>query len=343
VVFVTITINLFFILFKSNNNITVDDYGHRVVLPASLGGGALCALITWFIVIPYLKVRVTREQEEHDAATVPDVKSTEGLAGMEEGSEERREDSTSETDNKKDSYVNEEMIDASPKETLLKDPISGARNTMTASLRATWNKVADNTYNQDLETQSFAENSKAKAIWDNSSIYDAKTERLFSYLQVFTACMTSFAHGSNDIANAIAPVSAVLDIYKTGKFDSHASVHEWVLALGGIGIVLGLALYGYNIMRAVGLKLTCITPSRGFCIELATALAVSLASYMQIPVSSTQCLVGATVGAGIASGGFKQVQWFFLFRVATGWVGTFFITAVVTAGLFSFATYSPSL
>jgi sodium-dependent phosphate transporter len=257
VVFVTITINLFFILFKSNNNITVDDYGHRVVLPASLGGGALCALITWFIVIPYLKVRVTREQEEHDAATVPDVKSTEGLAGMEEGSEERREDSTSETDNKKDSYVNEEMIDASPKETLLKDPISGARNTMTASLRATWNKVADNTYNQDLETQSFAENSKAKAIWDNSSIYDAKTERLFSYLQVFTACMTSFAHGSNDIANAIAPVSAVLDIYKTGKFDSHASVHEWVLALGGIGIVLGLALYGYNIMRAVGLKLTC--------------------------------------------------------------------------------------
>jgi sodium-dependent phosphate transporter len=63
---------------------------------------------------------------------------------------------------------------------------------------------------------------------------------------------------------------------------------------------------------------------------------------MQIPVSSTQCLVGATVGAGIASGGFKQVQWFFLFRVATGWVGTFFITAVVTAGLFSFATYPQS-
>jgi sodium-dependent phosphate transporter len=107
--------------------------------------------------------------------------------------------------------------------------------------------------------------------------------------------------------------------------------------------VCGLALYGYNIMRAVGFKLTCITPSRGFCIELATALAVSLASFMQIPVSSTQCLVGATVGAGIASGGFKQVQWFYLFRVTTGWVGTFFITAVVTAGLFSFATYSPSL
>ena len=116
-----------------------------------------------------------------------------------------------------------------------------------------------------------------------------------------------------------------------------------MLALGGVGISLGFTLYGYKIVKAVGYKLTAITPSRGFCIELAAALSVSLASYMQLPVSTTQCLVGATCGVGLASGGVRNVQWFFLLRTLCGWVFMFCVVMIVNAGFFSFSAYSPKV
>lgn len=136
--------------------------------------------------------------------------------------------------------------DAGANEAILMDPIEGDRNTMTSSLRNAWNMFGEYTYKQDLKTQSLDNNARAKEIWDNSAIYDPRTELLFPHLQVFTACLASFAHGANDVANAIvAAVSAILNIYKTGEFDSSAPpVRKWVLVLGGAAISLGFILFG---------------------------------------------------------------------------------------------------
>ena len=114
-----------------------------------------------------------------------------------------------------------------------------------------------------------------------------------------------------------------------------------MLALGGFGIALGFGLYGYKIIQALGFKLVALSPSRGFCMEMAAAFTVSIATYLKMPVSSTQCLVGATIGVGLADSGKMGVQWWFFGRVILGWVGIFFTALAVNAGFFSFSAYSP--
>lgn len=204
------------------------------------------------------------------------------------------------------------------------------------------NMFGESTYKQDLHTQSMAENSRAAKIWDEGEEYDADAEHLFNFIQVFTACLNSFAHGANDVANSIAPISAVLYIYKNGTFEEKTGVQKWLLAFGGVGIVLGLLLYGYKIMKSLGYKLTKLSPSRGASAELAASLTVVTASFLAIPVSSTQCIVGAISGVGLVNGP-QNVQWFFLLRVMLGWVVMFFVAVILSAGVFSFAAFSPDL
>ena len=112
----------------------------------------------------------------------------------------------------------------------------------------------------------------------------------------------AFAHGSNDVANAVGPVAAIVSIVKTGVVAQKSSLATWILLLGAIGIVLGLATYGWRVMRTVGKKITELTPSRGFAAELAAASTVVIASGTGLPVSTTHTLVGAVLGVGIARG-----------------------------------------
>jgi len=127
-------------------------------------------------------------------------------------------------------------------------------------------------------------------------------EKIFGILMIFTACGMAFAHGSNDVANAIGPVAAIVSIVKTGVVAQQSSLATWILLLGAVGIVLGLATYGWRVMRTVGKKITELTPSRGFAAELAAASTVVIASATGIPVSTTHTLVGAVLGVGIARG-----------------------------------------
>lgn len=127
-----------------------------------------------------------------------------------------------------------------------------------------FNYVADNTWRQDLHGISMTESSRAKQIWDTSEQYDPKAEDLFSYLQVFTACLVAFAHGANDVANAIAPVSSILQIYKDGKIVPKSTVYTWVLAIGGFGIGIGFALYGYKIIKVRNVY--CFVPRIFTCV-----------------------------------------------------------------------------
>ena len=130
----------------------------------------------------------------------------------------------------------------------------------------------------------------------------ANVEKIFGVLMVFTACGMAFAHGSNDVANAVGPVAAIVSIVKTGVVAQQSSLATWILLLGAVGIVLGLATYGWRVIRTVGKNITELTPSRGFAAELAAASTVVIASGTGLPVSTTHTLVGAVLGVGIARG-----------------------------------------
>jgi PiT family inorganic phosphate transporter len=128
-------------------------------------------------------------------------------------------------------------------------------------------------------------------------------EKIFAVLMIFTASAMAFAHGSNDVANAIGPLAAVYStIQSGGVIASKAGVPPWILLIGGIGIIIGLATYGYKVMATIGKRITELTPSRGFAAELGAAGTVVLASGTGLPVSTTHCLVGAVLGVGLARG-----------------------------------------
>ena len=131
----------------------------------------------------------------------------------------------------------------------------------------------------------------------------ANVEKLFSALMLMTACAMAFAHGSNDVANAIGPLASVATILSSGELpEGSLSFPSWVLPLGAAGMVVGLATFGYKVMNTVGSGITALTPSRGFAAQLATAGTVVLASGTGLPISTTQTLVGAIMGVGLARG-----------------------------------------
>ena len=130
----------------------------------------------------------------------------------------------------------------------------------------------------------------------------ATVDKVFAVLMVLTACTMAFAHGSNDVANAIGPVAAVLNVAQSGLVEQKAAVPLWLLLLGGAGIVIGLATFGRRVMGTVGEGITHLTPSRGFAAELAAASTVVVASGTGLPISTTHTLVGAILGVGVARG-----------------------------------------
>jgi PiT family inorganic phosphate transporter len=137
---------------------------------------------------------------------------------------------------------------------------------------------------------------------DDEEFRFTNVEKIFGVLMIFTACGMAFAHGSNDVANAVGPVAAVVSIVATGAVAQNSALPSWVLLLGAIGIVLGLATYGFKVIRTVGRKITELTPSRGFAAELSAATTVVIASGTGIPISTTHTLVGAVLGVGFARG-----------------------------------------
>lgn len=139
---------------------------------------------------------------------------------------------------------------------------------------------------------------------DESHVHLHSLEKIFTILMVFTACALAFAHGSNDVANAIGPLASVVQIASSGSaIASHSlPVPTWILGLGAIGIVTGLGMYGYKVMATVGSGITQLTPSRGFAAQFATATTVVVASGLGLPISTTQTLVGAVLGVGMARG-----------------------------------------
>jgi PiT family inorganic phosphate transporter len=164
--------------------------------------------------------------------------------------------------------------------------------------------------------------SRIKRVTRSDQLDLVNVERIFAVMMVFTACSMAFAHGSNDVANAIGPLAAVNGIISSGgEIGAKSATPSWILLLGGVGIVAGLALYGYRVMQTIGTHITELTPSSGFAAELAAATTVVVASGASLPISTTHTLVGAVLGVGMARG---------IAALNLRVVGTIFVSWLVT-------------
>ncbi len=168
---------------------------------------------------------------------------------------------------------------------------------------------------------------------DDQQAKFAKVERVFRYLQVITACFVAFAHGSNDVANSIGPLAAIVSVFESGKIMATSIVPSWVLLLGAVGIVIGLATYGYKVIETIGTKITEITPSRGFAAEFGAATTILLGSKLGLPLSTTHTVVGAVVGVGFARG-MNALNLGIILSIIKSWVYTIPVAAVLTIILY---------
>ena len=148
-------------------------------------------------------------------------------------------------------------------------------------------------------------------------------EKIFTYLQIMSACFVAFAHGANDVANSIGPLAAIVSIVKGGTeaLVAKTPVPIWILGLGGAGIVIGLSMWGWRVIETIGKKITELTPSRGFAAEFAAATTIVLASRLRIPISTTHTLVGGVLGVGVARG-IDSLNLRVIREIVTSWVVT---------------------
>ena len=185
-------------------------------------------------------------------------------------------------------------------------------------------------------------------IHEEAEVFDPKTEEFFKSIQVFTAICDSFSHGANDVANAIGPFMAIYIISKEGtvtKDNDFGSDAYLFLALGGVGISIGLFLYGYKILHAIGTKLCKLTPSRGSAIELASAIVIITGSRLEIPLSTTHCQVGATMGVAALEDPYtcKGINMNIIFKCVAGWVITLVVVGGTTALITAQGAYTPEV
>ena len=169
---------------------------------------------------------------------------------------------------------------------------------------------------------------------EHSSPFPNPVERLLGRFQVLSACFVAFAHGSNDVGNAIAPLAAIAYILRTGSVPlTGFSVPLWILILGGGGIVFGLAIWGKNVIATIGENIIPLQPSSGFCAEIATATTILLASRLGIPVSTSHALVGGVVGIGLIQN-WRNVRFQTVRSIALAWVITIPVAASLGAIIF---------
>jgi len=350
-IFITLSINIFFVLHKGFKKFAIST---SIKLTLAFGVSFVIALFFQCLVVGWLKTRIVRMEHEANEAEVLRIaeKLEQGTTNNDDDNDNDIDDSlkketkegegTTNGDDDDEPKVSKSYITTDSEESESNADEEKVDTTKTESIsRRFVRRFADATFNRDLEKEALEADDGAAGIWDKAEKYDEKSEVLYSYLQVFTACALSFAHGSNDVANAVAPICAVLAIYDTGVLSAKAPVPQWVLVMGAFGIVVGLAMFGYKVIISIGYRLTKLSPSRGFCIQLSTTLVVVTASYIGIPVSTTQSTIGGTIGVGAVEGK-AGVQWWFLLKVFFGWVASFFITCLTSAGLMAFCYYSPS-
>ena len=183
------------------------------------------------------------------------------------------------------------------------------------------------------EVKTLSDNLRKETSFSERTSEYRNVEKMFVYLQIISACFVAFAHGANDVANAIGPVAAVLDIINKGAISELTTVPPWLLVFGGVGIVIGLATWGWRVIETIGKKITELTPTRGFCAEFGAATTILLASKLGLPISTTHCLVGAILGVGFARG-IQALNLNMLRDIVLSWVITIPASAAMSVLIF---------
>ena len=327
--FFTFFINVLFIIYKGSPKLDLDELPlwKCMLISMSIGGGT--ALMSHYLYIPYVKKNI---QNKRQIAHTDDLKEK----------IETNMDDVCELGIRTKSY-----IQATVRPSLQLEELRASTDVDEQGVYDfQYNKEESVEYNikkskkyvSDLELYKL--NTDIDVLHDNAAKIDEDSDNLCSWMQIITACFSSFAHGSNDVANAIAPLATIFMIYQEGQLLETSEVPIWILVVGGVGIVLGLATWGYKIIDRIGRELTKITPSRGFVIELAAATTVIIASRAEIPVSTTHCQVGRVIGSGV-TGGKKNIKRGLVKGILFSWLITLPITGFLSAALFSFGYYSP--
>lgn len=279
--------------------------------------GIVVGLVVHFTIVPCLKKRIEKQrQEEQDAAkdmttvtidaTVKEIEMT--VVNVEKPAEEVKV---------------EKPAEEKPAEEVKVE------------------KPAEKPAASKIHAELNDEQSKVYQIHQRAEKFDPYTEKVFGYLQVVTAILNAFAHGANDVANAIGPLASCIAIYRAGGIPEKATAETWILVLGGCGIVVGLAVLGYKVMAAIGVNMVTVTPSRGFAIEIGGAFVIVTGSQLGLPLSTTHCQVGSTVAVGMMEGK-ESVNWSLVWQVIVGWLITLVVCGCTAGALFAFGTFSPS-
>ena len=303
-----ITLNTFFIIYKGAKGLGLDDTPFDIAAGWSFGIGLLMAILT----LPFTRSIQNKINDKiNQAIDLDDVK---------EGSVFEVEEQTTD-------------LAQSTK------PANSCCSAIGKHLSDNMNVNIDNIVKN---------NERVTDIHEGAEKFDEKTEEYFKSLQIFTAICDSFSHGANDVANAIGPFAAIYMIGRDGVVNKKNELGDdgyWILGMGGLGIALGLALYGYKIIHAIGLKLCKITPSRGVAIELSSAMVIIAGSRLEIPLSTTHCQIGSTVGVAILEDPKKcsGMNWEIIGKTIAGWILTLVVVGGSTAVLTAQGTYAPEV
>ena len=303
---VTFAVNIFFIIYKGSPQLNLDETPLWLGLLISVVLGVIISVVLTFTMVPCLRKRSLKIQTEEDNAKAQPTKS----------------------------------VSANPDA-----PMAAANTAVTVSVPVEETKATKDALgvlNQDVHAELKDEESQVYKMHKNAEKFDARTEHVFTFVQVVTATFDSFSHGANDVANSIGPFAGVVSIYVHRGISDKSEVPIWILILGGAGIVAGLATLGYKIIASIGVNLVRVTPSRGFTIELGAAIVVLIGSRLGIPLSTTHCQVGSTVGVGVLEGK-KGINWKLFLEVFAGWVLTLVVAALGAAGFFWFAMGTPTM
>ncbi|KAG0202232.1 hypothetical protein BGX33_009811 [Mortierella sp. NVP41] len=325
---ITIAINVFYIIFKGSPGLSISKLPIGAIIGISLGIAGVVFLWCHFFLKVYLTRKLVDEEplRWYHAFYIRFVSVRTQSTDLEDISAEGKNGKLAENGSESDGSVN--------------SGLAALEDNKPLSLFQKLKKKAFHGLNQDINTNT----AEVDELHDKATRYDSKTEELFCTLQVLTACFSSFAHGSNDVANAIGPLTTIYYVWRHAMVDlsGTAPVPAWILAYGGIAIDIGLLTYGYRVMATLGNNICYVSPSRGFSLSLGTSLTVLTCSKLGLPISTTHCITGATTSIGLVSGGgYKSINWKILGLIASSWIFTLPAAGLVSGVIFAIIINSP--
>ena len=343
--FATITFISLFMLYKGIPSLDVaTQLGDAWAVGISVGLGVLAALLAYKFYVPWIRARTERTFAAGNNADPHDVAVE--LGGAAGGGDVGKDGlsasllSAQEKEQKEPRAVTETTkLNGLPHSD--DAPVKAEPTKPWSELSFAEKAVQAVTRGVNVDVVSHPELSAMHALVTK---YDRKTEILYSALQILTASFASFAHGSNDIANAVGPLSTIYAVYSSDwqqTVSANTSTPIWVVLVCTAGLDIGLLTYGYNIMRELGNKITYHSPARGFCMEFAAGFAVLTASKLGLPVSTTHCITGATLAVGLCSGDVNAVNWRRSLVYLLAWMVCVPVSGLVAGLVFSLISFSP--